>query len=44
VRASNTTPCLVLRFEGNDQAALARIQNEFRSLMLDLEPGLKLPF
>jgi len=44
VRASNTTPCLVLRFEGNDQAALERIQNEFRSLMLDLEPGLKLPF
>jgi len=44
VRASNTTPCLVLRFEGNDQAALERIQNQFRSLMLDLEPGLRLPF
>ncbi len=44
VRASNTTPCLVLRFEGNDQAALERIQNEFRKLMLDLEPGLRLPF
>ncbi|HEY0720111.1 MAG TPA: phosphomannomutase/phosphoglucomutase, partial [Gammaproteobacteria bacterium] len=44
VRASNTTPCLVLRFEGNDQAALARIQEQFRSLMLALEPGLKLPF
>lgn len=44
VRASNTTPCLVLRFEGNDQAALERIQDQFRSLMLDLEPGLRLPF
>ncbi|MEL6098694.1 hypothetical protein AAGG42_22680, partial [Stenotrophomonas maltophilia] len=26
VRASNTTPVLVLRFEGNDEAALERIQ------------------
>ncbi len=28
-RASNTTPVVVLRFEANDAAALARIQNEF---------------
>jgi phosphomannomutase/phosphoglucomutase len=44
VRASNTTPSLVLRFEGNDQAALERIQNQFRTLMLEIEPGLQLPF
>ena len=31
VRASNTTPVLVLRFEGQDEAALERIQALFRS-------------
>jgi phosphomannomutase/phosphoglucomutase len=44
VRASNTTPCLVLRFEGKDQAALQRIADEFRHAMLKLEPELSLPF
>jgi len=44
VRASNTTPSLVLRFEADDDAALRRIQEQFRSLLLDLEPSLKLPF
>ncbi len=44
VRASNTTPCLVLRFEADDEKALQRIQGLFRSLLLGLEPGLKLPF
>jgi phosphomannomutase/phosphoglucomutase len=44
VRASNTTPVLVLRFEADDSAALARIMGEFRRVMLQVEPGLKLPF
>jgi phosphomannomutase/phosphoglucomutase len=44
VRASNTTPVLVLRFEADDDAALARIMDEFRRVMLQVEPGLKLPF
>ena len=44
VRASNTTPCLVLRFEADDEKSLQRIQEQFRSLLLGLEPGLKLPF
>ena len=44
VRASNTTPCLVLRFEADDEAGLAQIQERFRKLLLGLEPGLKLPF
>lgn len=44
VRASNTTPCLVLRFEGRDPAALERIQAGFRALMAKVEPGLRLPF
>ncbi len=44
VRASNTTPVLVLRFEGETKEALARIQGEFREAMLALNPALKLPF
>jgi phosphomannomutase/phosphoglucomutase len=30
VRASNTTPCLVLRFEGNDKEALNSIKSQFK--------------
>lgn len=44
VRASNTTPILVLRFEGDDHAALERIQDRFRSLFQRTRPGLTLPF
>jgi len=43
-RASNTTPVVVLRFEAQTQDALARIQQEFRLALLDLAPGLSLPF
>jgi phosphomannomutase/phosphoglucomutase len=44
VRASNTTPHLTLRFEGDDEGALARIQAEFRRALLAVEPRLALPF
>jgi phosphomannomutase/phosphoglucomutase len=44
VRASNTTSTLVLRFEADDKAALGRIEQCFRDLLLQLEPTLKLPF
>ena len=44
VRASNTTPTLVLRFEADSEDALLRIQNIFRVLMLQLEPNLHIPF
>jgi len=44
VRASNTTPCLVIRFEGRDAATLERIQARFRELFARLDPRLKLPF
>ncbi len=44
VRASNTTPCLVLRFEADDELALSSIQDEFRRVMLQVDPGLLLPF
>ncbi len=43
-RASNTTPVIVLRFEADDAAALARIQGEFRRVLRDTQPGLALPF
>ncbi len=43
-RPSNTTPCVVLRFEGRTAAALARIQGEFRGALHVLDPTLKLPF
>jgi phosphomannomutase/phosphoglucomutase len=44
VRPSNTTPCLVLRFEANDEAALKRIQDNFREQMLAVDNSLDLPF
>jgi len=44
VRASNTTPVLVLRFEADDDEALQRIMGEFRRVMLQVDPGLSLPF
>ena len=43
-RASNTTPVIVLRFEADTDAALARIQGEFRAALLTLKPGAALPF
>ncbi len=44
VRASNTTPCLVIRFEADNQATLERIQEEFRRQFLAMDSTLKLPF
>jgi len=43
-RASNTTPVIVLRFEGDTPEALARIQEEFRRALQPLKPGAALPF
>jgi len=43
-RSSNTTPVVVLRFEGETPAALARIQDEFRSVILAAKPDATLPF
>ncbi|HSR65157.1 MAG TPA: phosphomannomutase/phosphoglucomutase, partial [Xanthomonadaceae bacterium] len=44
VRASNTTPVLVLRFDADSAQALARIQAAFREQLLALKPDLALPF
>ncbi|RFA30173.1 phosphomannomutase/phosphoglucomutase [Alkalilimnicola ehrlichii] len=44
VRASNTTPSLVLRFEARDEAGMARIKGMFRKRLLERFPELSLPF
>ncbi|MBX9607090.1 MAG: phosphomannomutase/phosphoglucomutase [Gammaproteobacteria bacterium] len=44
VRPSNTTPCLTLRFEGDDAEALADVQARFRKLLLGIDGSLHLPF
>jgi phosphomannomutase/phosphoglucomutase len=44
VRASNTTPVLVLRFEADDEAELQRIKDVFRVQLKRVAPDLQLPF
>ena len=44
VRCSNTTPCLVLRFDALNKNGLDRIQESFRSQLLAVDPNLNLPF
>jgi len=43
-RASNTTPVIVLRFEGDTPEALARIQEDYRRALQPLKPDSPLPF
>ncbi|HEU4645294.1 MAG TPA: phosphomannomutase/phosphoglucomutase [Burkholderiales bacterium] len=43
-RASNTTPVIVLRFEADTDAALKRIQEEFRTALHPLKTDAPLPF
>lgn len=44
VRPSNTGPALVLRFEADDDAALARIQQLFRDQLAAIDPALATGF
>lgn len=44
VRASNTTPSLVLRFEADDRETLEEIQTLFRRKLRALDADLQLPF
>jgi phosphomannomutase/phosphoglucomutase len=44
MRASNTTPVIVLRFEGDTPAAIARIQSDFRRVLSAALPDAALPF
>ncbi|HVO90501.1 MAG TPA: phosphomannomutase/phosphoglucomutase, partial [Casimicrobiaceae bacterium] len=43
-RASNTTPVIVLRFEADNEAAMQRIQRDFRAVLSQAKPGIQLPF
>jgi phosphomannomutase/phosphoglucomutase len=44
VRCSNTTPCLVLRFDATSAEALQRIQATFKEQILGVRKDLELPF
>ena len=44
VRASHTRPALLFRFEAQDEAALAEVQQRFRDLLRDAAPELQAPF
>jgi len=44
VRASNTTPSLVVRFEADSEAAMHSIQEQFGQLMKKVKPDITLPF
>ena len=43
MRASNTTPVIVLRFEADSDAALSRIRRDFRKVLETARPGLSIP-
>lgn len=44
LRASNTTPCLILRFEADTPQNLKHVQDIFKQNLLSLDPSLQLPF
>ena len=44
VRPSNTTPILVLRFEGDTQTAIERIQKEFATAIKSIDNNIETPF
>lgn len=44
IRASNTTPSLVIRFEADDESAMNRIQSEFKRVIQRIDAKLVLPF
>jgi phosphomannomutase / phosphoglucomutase len=43
-RSSNTTPVVVMRFEGESAEALARIQGDFKRAILASKPDAVLAF
>jgi phosphomannomutase/phosphoglucomutase len=43
MRASNTTPVIVLRFEADSNAALSRIREDFRRVLQKARPNLSMP-
>lgn len=43
IRASNTTPVLVLRFEAESESSLERIRSEFQQRLTQVDPSLTIP-
>ena len=44
VRASNTTPSVIMRFESSNETTLKSIMNRFRRKLERVRPGLAIPF
>lgn len=44
VRASNTTPSLVIRFEADNETVIEKIKNDFRNEMKKVDASIQLPF
>lgn len=44
IRPSNTTPCLVLRFEAEDEKSLSEVQEKFRQQILATDSSITLSF
>ena len=44
VRASNTTPSLVIRFEADNEKIIDEIKNDFRQQMTKVQANIQLPF
>ena len=44
MRPSNTTPVVVMRFEGDNEASLQRIQKVFGAEIRRIKPDAQLPF
>ncbi|MDH5391935.1 MAG: phosphomannomutase/phosphoglucomutase [Gammaproteobacteria bacterium] len=44
IRPSNTTPCLVLRFEADSEEALEKVQEKFRQQILNVDSTIQLEF
>ena len=44
VRASNTMPSIVMRFEGTDKESLIKIQAQFKEILLSIDSTLTIPF
>ena len=43
LRASNTTPCLVMRFEADTKEEMFYIQEEFIKEIIKIDPTLEIP-
>lgn len=44
IRASNTTPSIIVRFEGDDEASLEDVKDKFRRLVKSVDQNIDLPF